>query len=243
MEDFLDKREFKLIYYKYKDTPYLSVGISVFLVITGVILGYLFLYPQLSSVFSVRREEDQVRENIAILKENQQFLLNISKGEIDSNYLLASKALPFSKDFVLIYDSIIDVSQRSQVILNDFGFEIGEVDDNQAVSGQASLTVNLSLLSDASSTKRFIDNLYEAVPIAEVKSWSTNDNSTNLSIVFYYDPTDNKVSDPNQKLASLTAQEQLSLSEIKDYLLRRSSGNINIAEDSTQSANFVLPPL
>ena len=182
-------RKLLLVYFRYKDSPYylgsfifITIFVSVFLVLYVVI-------PQVFSFFSVSNEISSTRNRITVLKNNITYLISLSGVQLDSDLQLAFQALPADKDFVAIIDAINSAALDSGVEVNDYSVLIGELATPSAQLKQYyTVDIVLTVGGDRNGSKAFLKQMYQILPIVQVKTFSLTEAGSTMKISFYFKP-------------------------------------------------------
>lgn len=182
----LDKGVFRILYEKYKQYL-LPIGI---LCISVVLINQL-LIPQFNDFLSTKEEEDEYRQSNEILRNNLNFLTNLDTTVLGEQVGIVSTALPVDKDFEGVLTSISSAAVATNVSLDDFTFNVGELS-----SGSATLTkerlptirINLTLRGTVPAIKEYINNVSKRFPLIEISKLESSSGITTATVSFYYRP-------------------------------------------------------
>lgn len=207
----LDKGTYKVLYERYREylAPFVVIFVCFVLIIKVII-------PQVQDFIEALKTVKELQGQIAVLKNNVQFLTSLNDSALDSKMRVASSALPAEKDFVGILNAVTAASARAGVSLGDFSFAVGELSTKSAqLAGQPTIQVALTVGGDAFLAQRFIQELSKTVPLSEVLNVAVSGRSSSLTTVFFY-----KVFPPIQFDGS---KPIFALSQSEDQLLNKLS--------------------
>lgn len=180
----------RLLYYRYKDTPYYAVFVISVVILVFLILLFQLVIPQVESWFSIRNEIIATRERIAIINQNVNFMNNMDKSQMENQVKIATNALPFEKDFGGILYALTDASTLAGVSLEDYSFQVGNI---ASISGQpskqtkdlSSVKITVSLSGNVNGISAFLNEIYKKIPLSEVISVEGDSFSTTITLQFY----------------------------------------------------------
>lgn len=179
-----DQSTIRILYYKYKEFM-----IPVFIILVCVILFVKLIIPQIEDIRFTKDEEKVTAEHINDLKKDLVFLSALNSENLDSQLDIASSALPSTKDFVGIINSISSSAVDSGVRLEDFRFSVGELSTASAkLNTRPFLQINLAVKGNIDGTKAFLKNLAKSFPLSETTSLEAGDSASTLITIFYYKP-------------------------------------------------------
>jgi len=179
----LDIESLKFIFEKNK--PYILPSIVIF---TCIVLFFQFIIPQLKTLLTAREQAKQASLNLKTLKENLNILVNTDEDSLDSQLEVLNQALPFSKDFSGILNSIDFASRRTGVALGAFSLKIGEILSSQNDSELPTITLSIPINSGIVGVSGFVDTIEKTVPLSEVSFVKIGDNISSVNLSFYYKP-------------------------------------------------------
>ena len=182
----------KKVYFDLETLKFILKQYKVFLIPVLVIFISLAIFlevvlPQIQNVINAREEAKIAYQNVLTLKSNLNTLSHIDDGVLDSELQILTSALPLSKDFGGVFDSLSKASQKAGVSLGNYEFKVGDLSKNES-SGKITPSLELSLVVTGSikNIGNFIDILEKSVPLAEVTSVQIGSLTSNLKTVFYY---------------------------------------------------------
>lgn len=190
-------------YNKYKDY---IVPIST--IIVAFLLLILLTIPQISNLSERQQEVKAEKERLVSLQNNLNILLSLNDSTLNSQVSLVSDALPTSKNFSGVLNSISVSANKSGVFLGDFDFEVGDL-SNKIIptKGFPNLQLSLAVKGNVSSIAKFINELYKSLPLAEVVKIDLGGNQAQLNTVFYFKPYFEQIVDGSVKLYPLTKND------------------------------------
>lgn len=181
----IDQGTLRILYYQYK-----AQIISAAIILICVLLFLFLIAPQIQNVLSIRSQEEEHRQKIAILKDNIAFLKRLDDATLSSQTQLVSKALPPEKDFITILSTLSRVADSANVSLGDFSVTIGDIAPNasQTTGGKPSVEISLTIRGGKIAIEHFLSSLAQQMPVSEVINMSGGSRDTSLLIDFYYRP-------------------------------------------------------
>lgn len=185
-------RRLLLYYYNFRYSAYFPVMMPILIISIGLLTFILFILPQMNNLFSVQEEVQATQSRIAVMRENNRFLSNLNKADIDRDFTVATEALPSNKDFIGILNAISKAALSSNVSLGDYDFFLGTVNTDTSeknVNPDADL-VNISLKIDGNITdiNNFMLEIEKKLPLAEIKTVNFSDNTAEVLLVFHVKP-------------------------------------------------------
>lgn len=180
---FFGKNDLRFFYYRYKDSSYYSLLIIAVSIIVCVLLIFNIIVPQAEKYFSITREVAMQRRKLDILKKNINFMNNLDKSQLDSQFQTSIQALPVEKDFVAVLNALSDSAIRSGVTIDDFSFNAENVN---ASSSKLYLDLVIKVNGSIDRIKTFLQKINEELPLAEVVDVNNNHGSTFIGLKFYY---------------------------------------------------------
>jgi len=200
-----------LILYKHYKDYLLPLGI----ISACVLAVFIVVIPQFQQYLSLQDELRTENAKLQLLKDNYNFLVNLSDEKSSSDFSALSLALPSGKDFAGIMNAISYVSAKTGVSVGDFNFSLGDLSNktSEGASAYPSVKIDVSLVGNSQAIMKFIDELYKTAPIAEATDIKTSGDSGTISVLFYYKPFPPQTIDVMAPIVSLSSQD---LSLVKD---------------------------
>ncbi len=190
---FLGQNDIRFFYFRFKDSPFYSLTVIIFTILVSLILIFQIILPQLNVWFSIRAEVIATRERISTIRNNINFINNLDKGILDSQFRSAVSALPGNRSFSTIINALSSASIASGVGLNDFNFQVGEIktDENSPdkvilASNQEAVDIVVTISGSLDQEKKFLEELSQRLPLSSVTSIDGNVDSLTVKIQFYY---------------------------------------------------------
>ncbi len=157
------------------------------IILVCLLLLWTVIIPQLNRWFSIQDEVKRTRERIAVIKSNTLFLNNLDSQNLDTNLTVAVSAIPFEKDYAGILTAITQSAVRSGVALSDYSFAVGELTNiKKTKSEYVPLELTLKVDGSIANVKSFIKEIGEKLPLAELKQWQAEGESSTVIILFYH---------------------------------------------------------
>jgi len=172
-----------VIYNKYKKfIPPIGV------IFACVLLFFFVIIPQIQNYFLLLDQTKVENAKLINLKNNLLVLTNLNENKLSSQTQIVSSVLPTDKDFSGILYALSAASAKSGVLLGNYSFPVGKLDDTTAIGDFPFLSVSIQLNANVLSTLKFIKELYKTVPIAEISKITVDEESSQVKINFYYQP-------------------------------------------------------
>lgn len=193
-----------------KNKPY---TLPVVVMLVSIMLFFQFVIPQFGLLLSAREEAIKTSLKTETLKANLDVLTNINEETLDLQLKTLSLALPLSKDFFSMLNSVYFTAQKTGVDLGSFSFKIGDI--TKAESGENFPVIKLSvpINSGVTAINSFVETITRTTPLAEVYSVKVGNISSTVSLSFYYRPLsvsnysqDVRISPVSQKGIALVSQ-------------------------------------
>jgi hypothetical protein len=181
----------RILYYRYKDSLYFSLGIITLVISVCIILFFQIVVPQIQSWFSIREEVSRTRERISNINRNINFVQSLDKSSLNDQVEISTSALPIEKNFGAIINAISDSSVNAGVALDDFTFQVGNVASSEGklnLFGQKDLsivTLTVSLTGNIEGVDVFLKGVQEKLPLSEVTDVDGDLFSTTVTLRFF----------------------------------------------------------
>jgi len=188
----LGQNSLRFLYYRYKDSPYYSLGFAGVVLLVSLILFFQIIIPQLQNWFSLRNEISATQNRITTIKNNISQMNNIDKAVLNNQVTVAMDALPTERDFGPIINALSDATIQSGVSLDDFNFQIG--DTSSSASGKLTnkpkeelsiVTLSVIVVGNASQVGSFIKEIGQKLPLSDLELVEGDSVSTTIKIHFY----------------------------------------------------------
>lgn len=240
-EVWIGKKGFRYWYYKYRDSEYFSLAVMLSSVVICLVLIFQLILPQIYSWFSIREEIIATRERISVLQDNINFMNNLDRAVLNSQVDTATTALPPEKDFGSMLDVIAAASIASGVSLNDFSFQVGDVESSKGLvtdvrhHGLASIKVTVVAVGTVDGVRRFIENLEQSIPVSEVVNIDGSGQTVSVSVQFYQKPIADVDIKEDQPLQPLSSEKVALLQKLASWKKSSPLPNLN-TNTSTRGA-------
>ena len=249
IEDILSIRSFndlRLFYFKYKDSPqFVLLLVVIIALISFAILGK-FVLPQLENWAALQSQVKTAQADLNVLQANQRVVSAVDQSGLTKNFEIASKALPYEKDYSGIISAIDLATLESEVTRDDYSFSVGNLSTQSAkLSNNQSISLQISLEGDLSQIKNFLNIIKEKLPLSEIVLFNYQSGKVDLSLLFFYRslPKDLKIVylTPMQSLSTGNQSLLKTLSVWKD---KSPEATASTSEDqsATESADEAIAP-
>ncbi len=210
--------ELRQIYRKRKQQILpLALGFATFFVFFRVVM------PQWTDIVDAQQLITTKSSTIAAKESSLSLLRSVSDEKVNSDFTLATTALPLKKDIVLIYNQLNSVATRSNVELGGFSVKIGGIYETETprpgratVGGVPSINILVSVSGENDSIRLFASELYKSIPLVQINSIDVGSNDARYDVNFYYKPI---VALPKNvdttSLVPLNAAEESQLEELR----------------------------
>lgn len=222
-DTWIGKKGYRYWYYKYRDSEYFSIAIMAATVIACVVLIFSVIIPQLTTWFSIRDEVLATQARIAVIQNNINYMNTLDKKVIDTHLETATVALPPEKDFGIMLNVLTEASLESGVALNDFTFQVGNVNSNkdQIVDPRfkdlSNIKMTVVVSGSVTNVRRFIRTLEESIPLSEVVNLDGSGQTISVSMQFYQKNLPQIDIQPDQPIVGLTADKTALLDKIATW--------------------------
>lgn len=177
----LNPNTLNILYRKYK-----NFLLPVFIIIGCLVTFFIIVTPQLRALLNTKDQEKLEQQKLQTLKNNYNLLFNMNESGLNSNFKVLTKALPSTKDFAGIVNSISYNSLISGVVVGDFQFSVGDVEKAPEGALFPNLQMKLNISGSPKAILLFISNLYKSVPLPEVTNIKQSGATATLSLQFYF---------------------------------------------------------
>ena len=225
--NFSDSTTLRILYVKYKG----YILPLIFLILALLIL-FNFSLPNFYNYQNEKSDFLNAQNTLNILKQNLNIITNLKTSDLNSYSTTVVRALPQSKNFEEILNSISDAESNSGVTLGDYSFQPGNLEKN--LSTQNYISISLTVLGDISKTERFLRALKSELPLNNVLQISVaSQNSSTIDVIFYYDPTTQVAFDPLNQIQELSNSDLKTLRNLSVF-----NTNFLNSQSSTSSASL-----
>lgn len=197
----INQTRLQATYYRYKR--------YVIPVIVLVVCVFLFLevnIPQLQNFLAIRQEVQTNQAKLDALRANLYQVSKINDQDLDTSLKLASTALPSNKDFFTMINALSNAAINSGVSLGDYSLQVGDLSGNDAANNTLNIKVTVS--GDINNIKNFIIEAKKQLPLIDVSDLKLTNNTTNMTLVFFYKPFSHTAFDDSKIIQPISSQEQ-----------------------------------
>ncbi len=212
-KEVFNENTLRILYEKHK--TYL---IPAIVIVVSVLLFFFAVIPQIQNFFLLRSEAENTREKITVVKENIAFLSSVNQRDLGNKLQTVVYALPVEKDFAGILRVIVLAAEDAHVTLGDFSFAVGSLTlQSTKITNALPIEVDLTIGSDISGTKRFLQALTERFPLSEVTTIQISDKSSSMKAFFYYKPLPQFTFDENSKIEGLSKADEALFTTLSSF--------------------------
>ena len=176
-----DLKSLKFIFERNK--PYILPSI---IIVVCIALFLQFVIPQFRILFAAQEEAKQASLKLQTLKENLNLLTNTDEKFLDAQLKILNLALPLSKDFSGILNSIYYASQKTGVNLGSFSLQIGDLQDVKENDDFPLISLSIPVNANAVGVSSFVEALSKTVPLSEVTIIKIKNIASSVKLSFYY---------------------------------------------------------
>jgi hypothetical protein len=190
----IGKKGLRYWYYNFRDSEYYSLTLIGLVVIVSLYLLFTIIIPETSQWFSIRREVIATRQNIATLQQNINLINVMDKNVLNEQLQTASVALPPEKNFSTMLNAITNAAAISNVTLNDYSFQVGNIASGQGQSGNSNYSdipatvITIVVNGNIDDLRKFINTIENSVPISEVTGIDGGGENLSITLQFYQKP-------------------------------------------------------
>lgn len=232
----LSSRSLRLLYYRYKDSPFYLLSIFILLIIFSLILFWKVVVPQISNWISINAEIEATKKRIAAIDNNISYLSTLSNTTLADDFKITSTALPTEKDFMGMLTSVSLSANNASVILDDYTVTIGPITGEKSeISGMGILKLKLSVSGGVDGVQLFLKELHTKLPLSEVTSLQASKKSSVL-IDFYYKPLSTAKIDNTTPLPKITGEQQQLIDNLRKWWDTMQSQQASIPISSSSAA-------
>lgn len=192
--------------------------ISILMITVSVVLIFIAIIPQFGSLLQTISQRNEAEVKLGIVKNNLTILKNTNDSVLTSQVGIALKALPSSKDFESVLNTISNSAASSGVSLSSYEFRVGDLSKLESASGQfPSLSVSVVLNDGAVGSSRFLTKLASSLPLSEVKSIDVNGSFSNITMLFYYKSLPSLKVNHDLPIKVLSAKQKQTLDQLTQW--------------------------
>lgn len=164
--------------------------LPVAVILVSIILFFQFVIPQFGALFAATREAKESSLKLEALKQNLSMLANVDEDTLNSQLKILSSALPLSKDFIGILNSIYSTAQRTGVNLGSFSFAIGDLYKSENSDIFPVVKLSAPINSTVTAISSFAEAISKTLPLSEIYLVKAGSTSSTVGLSFYYMPLD-----------------------------------------------------
>ena len=190
--------------------------IPVVVIFVSIVLVILVVIPQFKTLLKVREQAKQASIVLDRLKKDLGVLESQDKEILESQLRTSNLALPTNKELGGILNALYTAAERSGVSIGRFSFQVGNLGSEDKSNVKFS-TIGLSLSLDSGilAINSFIDIIGKTLPISDISAIKTDDNVSNISLLFYYRALPQ--TNVSSRIMPISQKNLELLSKINDY--------------------------
>jgi hypothetical protein len=179
----LDLKYIKFIFAKNK--AYL---IPIVVMLISIALFFLFVIPQFKLLLKVQNDAKESLLKLETLKKNLNVLTGIDEDTLDSQLRILNSALPLSKDFAGILNSIYVAAQKTGVSVGNFSFKIGNLSQSESNEKFPLIKLSVPVNAGVGAVNSFVGIISKTLPLSQISFIRMGDASSTVDLSFYYKP-------------------------------------------------------
>ena len=230
-----NKKELNSIYFEKRE--YL---LPVFAIFVSFFLFFIFIVPQILSFPQRKGEIDVENAKLSKIKETEKILSSANKSLIESQFKIASKALPPAKPFEEVLSGITTAATLSNSQIDSYQFEEQEILQAEP-SKFSSLIFQVTIIGGIEQAIEFVSQINKTYPIAEVNKITSSFGTSTISIVFYYKAFPSIDSEDRTQIRSLSAEEKSALDQISKWNETTTEDVFELQPDASASGDTSSP--
>lgn len=235
MQISLSSRSLRLLYYRYKDSPFYLISIFIFLILFSLFLFWKVVVPQISNWISINAEIEATEKRIAAIDSNIAYLSTLSNATLEEDYEITSTALPTEKDFVGMLTAVSLSANNASVILDDYSVSIGAITGKKAeISGMGILKLKLTVSGGVDGVQLFLKELHTKLPLSQVTTLQASKKST-VEIDFYYKPLSTAKFENTTPLPRITSEQQQLIQNLRAWWITMQAGQASLPVSSSSA--------
>lgn len=160
----------------------------IIIIAVCIALFLQFVIPQFKILFAAREEAKQASLKLQTLKESLNVLTNTDEKSLDAQLKVLNLALPLSKDFSGILNSIYYTSQKTGVNLGSFSLQIGDLLDTKEKDDFPTISLSIPMNANVTAINSFVETLSKTVPLSQVSLIKIRNLTSTIGLSFYYKP-------------------------------------------------------
>lgn len=190
----IDLNTLRFLYNRYKA---FIVPFLVIVFVAGIFIK--FTVPSIVDLFKGYEQQRSRKLSLEVMRNNLNFLKSIDVSILNSQFKIATKALPVDKDFDSVLNAISDASNKSGVVLGGFKFLVGSLSKDEVLQSEfPTLSLSVTVKGEVDAVENYLDRLSKALPLSEIAKIASQTDASIITINFYYKPL--KVSEANDSL-------------------------------------------
>lgn len=221
-----------LLFNRYKD--FIAPLLVIFVVI-GVFIK--INVPAIEELLKGYEEQKSIKLTLEVMQNNLNFLKGIDVSSLESQFRVATKALPIDKDFESIMIAISDASNKSGVALGGFKFMVGNLSKEEGETENPTLNLSVNLLGKVDAVDKFIGILTKTLPLSEIVKISAVTDTGAVTVNFYYKPINTTIANNNLPISQISDKGLSLINDLSLLISQTPSFDLTQLPTSTASAN------
>lgn len=209
----LDQQTVKMLYDHYK--PYTVPIVTIFVCI---LIVWFFIVPQIQALNVLQDQVKAEKQKVDVLSRNYDILTSIDGAQLNDKMQIVSRALPDTKDYMGIVQSLSNAASLSGVSLGDYGLAIGDISGSTKNKKEIPVNVVVNLTGDLQKVETFIAAMKNQMPLSSISDVSIVNGGGNASftILFYYAAFPTVKIDLNSPITVIPSQANKLIAQLKD---------------------------
>src|SRR5579883_1445600 len=145
----------RILLYKYRDFIF-----PVVTIVACLLVMIFVLIPEGMNIVNQENNVQLLRSDIAALQTNLTVIEHYDTSQLQLNTNRVNHAVPTSKDFGMVIDTLQRAANTSDVALSDYTFQVGDLADTRpqvkSSTNASTFLVSVVLLGDAKSIAAFL---------------------------------------------------------------------------------------
>ncbi|HWY79700.1 MAG TPA: hypothetical protein VNW29_05060 [Candidatus Sulfotelmatobacter sp.] len=238
----IGKKGFRYWYYRFRDSEYYSLVVIGLTILVCVVLLFYVIIPEVSNWFSIRQEINATQQRISIIQQNIAFMTNLNRNTLNTQLQTATSALPSSKDFGSILQTVSSDAANAGVSLSNYSFQVGNLDSSNAqltdvrYKGISEIQITLIITGTFDRIQRFIKALDTSLPLSEITAINGNGANATITLQFFQKAFPNVAFSPSIPLTAVSSSQ---LSLLQSLFKSNANTTVQVAPAPEGSASAV----
>lgn len=182
-----NKHSLKYYYFIFRHSKYYSPSVYAGIILISIILLIFVIYPQIVNLANINAQVNQLKTEIATLQNNVNNINNMSDSDINNYLTLTNKAVPVTKDFSGLVQSVNMAAIEAGVNLEDYSVKVGQLKGNDSTIYDKFI-LGVTIDGNTSDIVRFLTSIKQKFPLLTVQDITIADNKANVDLQAAYVP-------------------------------------------------------